>query len=915
MKRIILTALLVISGFVASAQSDSLSLGYELTISKVASSYSADAVSQEQLLLTDSRNALNSLFGLVPGLQVSLGGSLPWGDSPSLDIRGRGSFSGNSVLVLVDGVERDASLLNVDEIERITVLKDAASTALYGNRGADGVVLITTKRGTARETQIKASYTGGLFTPFRLPEMASGLEYASAVNEALANDGLAPRYSAADLAVLADGGNDILVCNDWRKLVLRDFGNTNEFKVSMDGAKDKVRYYIFADYNDYKGIFADTDINEGYSTQVEYYSAKVRGNIDAQLTPLTVVKFDFMGRLHQYQTPNYGTGLSDVFNTPALSFPLMHNDKYVQSDRFSNPYQNRVGLGYSTSLGGDIYADFSIVQDLKQILPGLRAEVQLSYDNASKGNDYRPFTDSYYQMNYTRTAGQITGAEFIEKGSYSGNGFGTGIDSHYFSLGTYGKISYKASFGDHSLDASLVSSYSKIRRPSNNSVSLYQDNILHVDYGFKGKYFVSATANYAGSAKLAEGDKYRLYPAVSAAWLISGEDFMKGGAFNYLKLRGSYGIVGSDRYLEYDMDQQHNSGGAGYQFQMTNSVGGNAEGALPTPDLEPERDHKANFGVEGSVAGKLSFQVDAFYNNRTNMRVGSTGAFSSVLGIGVNDICTGYASNWGGELMLGWKDKVGELGYHFDGMLSYTRSKVGYYAEPYHPYSYMYYEGSEINSYMCLNSDGFYSASDFDADGNLKPGVPASSYNDVRPGDVKYKDLNGDGIIDLYDFSYKDSVTPAFIFGFRFGMDWKNFGFEAMFDGLTDAMVYLNLSSIYQPLYNNDKNISKYAYENCWTEGKEDAKYPRLTTLSNNNNYAESDIWWAQCNYLKLRNIYLWYDLKCKAFEKAGMSNMRIFVRGNNLLSIDTIGIFDPERISLSYPSMRCFQAGIKCTF
>lgn len=907
MRKIAIIFILAVCSTLAYGQADSVSLGYGVTLSKMASAVSADAVSQEQLLYTESDNSLNSLFGLVPGLYVSQGGSLPWSNSPGLTVRGSGSFNGGSTLVLVDGIERDASLVNPNEIERITVLRDAAATALYGNRAANGVILIQTKRGTAKKTQVKVGYNFGLCTPFRIAQMANAYDYALAVNEALENDGLKPRFDAASLKAIQGGGNNILVSNDWQSMILKDTGHSHEFNLSVDGAKDKVKYYIFLDFDSYRGIFADTKINDGYSTQVESSALKGRANIDGQLTKTTVVKFNFMGRLHQYQQPNQGCSLASMYTTPALSFPVMYKEKYVVTSMFSNPYQDKVGFGYSTSLGRSLYADFAVDQDLKFITPGLRLTAVISYDNDATIHDSRPYSDIVYRMDYGFTpSGKINSSTFTEYGNYSGNGFGTYLGSQYMTFTNYEKLSYERDFGAHHIDAAGIFSVMQQRFTGANNVYLYQDNILNANYGYAGKYFLSATANYSGSAKLASGDKYRLYPAVSAAWLISGEDFMKDSGFDFLKLRASWGIVGSDRSLSYDMDQQYNGGGGSYIFINKSAIGGLREGDLPATQLDPEQDMKANIGLEGKLGGKLSFQLEGFYNDRTCIRVSSTGAFSDALGIGVTDICTGHATNMGGELMLAWDDRIGDLEYHVGGNIAYTKSKVIYKAEEYHPYDWMYYEGHAIGAFYGLTSDGFYQESDFDAEGNLVPGVPVSSYIDAKPGDVKYKDLNEDGIIDAYDFKYFDfNGMPDFIYGIQLGLKYKNFGMEAMFDGAFGAKTGLTLSSIYRPLYNNDKNISQFALENHWSKDNTDAAFPRLTTLSNNNNFAESDIWWTDWNYFKLRNVYVWYDLK----------DIRLFLRGNNLFSADSIKILDPQAINMDYPSMRSFQAGVKYRF
>jgi len=907
----------VLSCAVASAQNDTLSVGYGMKVSKAHSSASADAVSREQLLFTDSNNTLNSIYGLLPGVNVVQGSSLPWEDSPSITVRGTGSFNGGSTLILVDGIERDAALVNPNEVESITVLRDAAATAIYGNRGANGVILVTTKRGTEKKTKITANYTFGLMTPTNMPKMADSYQYANAVNEALANDGLDPMYTAKDLAAIKEGKTDYLPNNDWQSMIMKSTGHNNQFNLSLDGAKEKVKYFVYAEFNSWRGAFNNTELNDGYTTQIEDTELKIRSNIDARLTKTTVAHFNLMGRLNQWQYPYGGTSLTSMYTTPALSFPVMYQNKYVKSTLFSNPYQDKVGLGYSSYLERSLYADVNIDQDLRFITKGLTAQIQFTYDNSAVVYDNHNYVDSYYKMEYTRDAnGDINGATYKEYGTPEGNKFGTGVFSQYMTFHFHGLVDYEKTFGKHYIKGGYIFQVMSKKANGANQIRLYQDNIVYADYHYAEKYFASLTMNASGSAKLSKGSKYRFLPAASFGWLISNEDFMKNSSISHLKLRASYGMVGSDESLAYDMDQQWNGSGSGYIFKLKGQWSGYKEGNLPSPELNPEVDRKANLGIELGWDNRFSAQLEGFYNNRNCIRVSSTGAYSSIVGIGVTDICSGRATNYGAELALGWKDKAGDFNYHINGNVAYTHSKIDYKAEEYHPYQYMYATGMPIGSFYGLTADGIYQTSDFDTDGNLKPGIPSSSYVNVQPGDVKYKDMNGDGVINDYDYSYLDAkTTPDFIFGLQLGLEYKGFGIEASFSGQTGAYTYTKLSSIYQPLYNNDKNISQWALENHWSKDNTESKYPRLTTLSNANNYANSTLWMSKLDYFKLRNLYVWYDIKCKGFDKIGLTTFRVFLRGNNLFSADTIGLFDPENISMSYPSQRNFQIGLRLAF
>jgi len=892
MRKTVLSIFAILAlGLNALAQSDSLDLGYGLRLSKAESSVAADAVTYDNIAVTGGFNVMNALYGLIPGLQVQEGGTLSYDNGPSLYVRGRGSHNGNAVMVLVDGIERDPAYINPEEVENITVLKDAAGIALYGNRGADGVILITTKRGQNKNGLfLKADYTLGVQTPFRIPEMASASEYTSAVNEALANDGLAARYT--------DGMEIPDV--DWRKEVLKGAAIDHDLNIAIDGVDTKAKYYILANYHGNSGL-------------MRYYndmsSLKLRANLDIQMTPTTQVQINMMGRIMQYESPIAGASLSTMYDTPAAAFPIKHDDYWVRSTNFSNPLAVASADGYTTTLQRALFADLSIKQDLSGILSGLKAEGRIAYDNSANIADGRSNSYQYYTYDYDGT--------YTLYGTDTQMTFSTYLATQFMRYTLWGKLSYDKSFGDHNLKAAFIYDQTKIKYRGANNSSLYRDYILNGIYDYKGKYFATATLSYSGSARLQTGHKYRIYPAVSAAWLMSAEPWFNAPKVNSLKVRASAGITGFDSRLYYDMDKQFNGGGNSYVFFGTTSDSGLGQGDLPSDNILPETDTKLNLGVEAKMFDCLSVQLDAFYNHRRHIMSLASGEYSSVIGLGLPYIFDGETVNRGVELAANYRKTIGEISYNAGVTLSLAKDKITKISEEYHPYDYMNREGHSIDAIYWLTADGFYQESDFNADGSLKDGVPVSSFvTDVQPGDVKYKDLNGDGKIDSYDFSYEDKgILPNFYYGFTLGLSYHKFGFEAIFNGAAGVTSYTNLSSIYQPLYGDAANISKHYLDNYWTSDRTNAKYPRLTTLSNNNNQQTSSVWTEKGGYFKLRNLYVYYDIKAPFISKMKMSQCRVFLRGNNLFSVDSIKILDPEVISTGYPSVRSYQVGLKCSF
>ena len=440
-------------------------------------------------------------------------------------------------------------------------------------------------------------------------------------------------------------------------------------------------------------------------------------------------------------------------------------------------------------------------------------------------------------------------------------------------------------------------------------------------YDYDHRYLVDVVATCSGSAFLEKGKKYRFYPAVSAAWIISNESFLKDASgLDLLKLRASYGITGYDARLGYGLDTPNNGSGSGFVAMVGSSESGMMQGSYPSYGALPETDFKANVGIDLRAFGGLEVSIDAFRNHRKHLKVSSSGVYSSLLGLGSPYIFNGETLNWGGELSASWSQTVGDFSWHIGGCISYTKDKILEMGEEYHPYSYMYRTGHSITALTLYTSDGLYSTSDFDSKGNLLSKYPHSTLDGkgVKPGDIRYKDISGDGVIDVNDKQYMDQyhTLPSAVYGIQLGFKWKGLGFEATFDGRINQYAMLTTGSIYWPLYNDDKNISMHYYNNRWTPENQNARYPRLTTLSNGNNFqGGSDFWVEKSDWFKLRSVYVYYGFQSEALMRAKFREISIFFRGLNLFSVDRIKIFDPESISLGYPSVRSFSFGLKFTF
>lgn len=917
---VLLASALLSSGLNAQ-DTTRLGIGYDRYVTKDMTSSALDGVTSKDFKHSSQKQILNSLYGLIPGLELfqSGSGARPDDTFPGITVRGVGSYRGTHVLVLVDGIPREASYIDVNEVESVTVLKDAAALAIYGIRGADGAVLVTTRRGGNHSFNISAGYSMGFQQFSRVTEMASPVEYANALNEARANDGLPPFFSGSDVASLINGTNKILPTVEWRNLILRDFGFDNDAHISVDASSKLAKFFVYADYHGNRGLFNNTRLLDDLDCQNSYDGLKIRSNLDIAITPTTTVLVNLAGRIQQQSGPYGGTSLKAMYTAPAVGFPVKHDDVWARSNLIENPVMSILGSGTNTVFSRMLSADFTLRQDLGSLIKGLKLEARLAYDNSADITDRKTFGSEYYIFSpLYDDSGNLFDYSLNKYGNATEMSFSSYLSYQFMQMSVWGKLAWDRKLGDNQhVNAAFVFNRDKRTNTGANTSFIHHDYILTADYDFGRRYLAGVTVNCSGSSYMPEGDKFRIYPALSLGWVVSNEAFLKDvRAIDFLKVRGSFGLVGMDRNLNYDMDIQFNGGGNSYMFVTPNYAGGMTEGALPSTGIEPELDTKANAGIEFQLFNGLSGEVDLFRNSRNNLRTPADNTISEVIGIGLGDAFNGKTVNQGVEFSLGWQQTVGNICYQLKGTATYAKNKVVEYDESYKPESYLYFQGNSIGRFYGLVSDGCYQESDFDASGNLLPAVTSSTFAAVQPGDVKYKDLNGDGTIDNYDYTYQlKSSIPELYYGLQLGLDWKGLGFNLKFQGVSGRTVPTTLPSIYQPLYGGDKNISRHYLGNYWTKGNTQARYPRLTTLDNKNNYLASDLWTEDGSFFKLREVEIYYNLPEKLVGPMAFEEMRVFARGNNVFSFDSIGILDPEAVNFNYPFVRTWSLGLNVTF
>jgi len=894
-----------------------VSYGSMLDIRKDELTSSIGYVTAKDLTNNSVVNPLKALYGAIPGLAVMQNGNFY--------IRGMESY-GNNILVLVDGFERPISSLSLDEIESVSVLKDAASLAMYGMRGANGVLLITTKKGFGEKLSVNAKYEHGITYPFRTPKMLDAYGYATSLNQALINDGLDPRYSQAELDRFRDGSMPDLYPNvDWFKESLKDNGSTNKLNISVQQQAAGIRYYATVNYDNEEGLLKETETNDGYSTQTKGYRLNYRTNVDIDLTKNTLLSAKLSGNFIETNSPAAGVGsiMNAIYNTPAAAFPIrtensadgVNNNWGGTSTWDVNPIAQISATGYNTIGQRDLYTDFTLQQGLDKIVKGLSAEATFSYGRSSVYADLRQQSYQYEQIvpNLDPATGEVLSTSSTLFGAKTPLSFAKDVLNADWSATLQGKVKYASQWADNDIKAFILAQRYE-------TLGLGKDNTHrnvnlggNAQYAKAGKYFVNATLMYAATNYLPQGSRGGLFPAIGLAWKVSKEDFMSGiSAVDNLKVRASWGITGNDdieRNLQLSPWVGNGSfvTGSGTSFKANY---GNIEGRPAASPYTYEKSQKLNFGFDASLFNKIDLTADAFYNRRTDIIVSTDGSTSGVLGVSSPFGAVGINTNKGIELGLVFNDNIGDFTYHVGAQFSYVKNKVVDMSESYKPYDYLKQTGRSIGQSWGLEAIGFFKD---DAD---IAASPEQLFSVVRPGDIKYKDQNDDDKIDEYDVVPvgDNRIVPEIYYSGTIGAEYKGIGFNAVFQGVGNYSTYLGASSVFVPLVGNN-NISTYT-ANSWTPAtKETATLPRLTTLSNDNNYRSNNLWITSASFLKLRSVEVYYNIPEAAISKIGLKKLKVYARGTDLFSVDKIDYLDPESVWNGYPKLSSVNFGLQLGF
>lgn len=865
----------------------------------------------------------NVLSGRLPGLYVTQTGTRPGSDDATFLIRGRSSYnSGQAPLVLVDGVERDFVNMDINEIEGISVLKDAASLSWYGMTGANGVIYVTTKRGSPSATKISVDVQGGVQTPQDRTSPLNSFDYATLYNQALQNDGTAPRYDQTALDAYKSGSSPFLYPNvNFVDKFIKPAAPVQRYVVTVSGGNAFARYFTLLSYYNQDGLYKGAD-NPKYNSNTNYKRYNFRTNLDLHLNKNLDVTLDVGGRVENLRYPNSGnaTFLSTIYNTPANAFPLLNEDgTYGGSSLFrSNPLAMLNEEGNFTDLYRTLLATLNVKQKLDFVTKGLSANVFYTYDIT--GLFQSGFVQAYEVYEFSNTG---VATRFGNKAplTYRATNFSANLRNNEMWTG----LDYDRSFGNHDFKVSSRMQRAVSAAPNrlNNTRINYANRI---SYSFNQRYFADIVATYSGSQNFAPDKRFGWFPAISAGWIISDEPFLKSIPFlDYLKIRGSTGVVGFDGIgaRRYAYRDYFSRGGTQYVFGTGyTAVSNTTEVELGNPNLTWEKAQKTSIGFDGKFLKQaLSASFDYFYEKRSDLL--TTAILPNILGQATVNVNDGVAQNKGFEFALGYDKTYGRVNVKLNANYTTSKSKILAINEEAGLPEYQKQLGYSIGSVQqggsfirrFLIADGlFQSQSEIDA-------APKQRFSGtVKPGDIRYKDINSDGVIDNLDFTMTNYTdVPNTYFGFGSIISVANFDLSLQFQGIKGRTIQIN------DLINSGTASTGYVNQfstDAWTAATATtALYPRQAISDRGNNTLNSTYWLRSGDYFRLKTAELGYTFPKELVKKMHLNSCRFYISGFNLLTFSKLKNLpiDPE-IPLagygnSYPYIKTFATGLSVNF
>jgi TonB-linked SusC/RagA family outer membrane protein len=866
---------------------------------------SSDVIYTDQIIKSPVTSVRSTLTGRLAGLYTLQSSGLPGSDGASLYLRSR------NPLVLIDGVAIGMTVFNLEDLESATVLKDAVSTAMLGVRGSNGALVLNTRKGKQEKQQISFTTQYGIQQPIGFPKTLGAYDYARLYNEALSNDGLPLVYSQADLDAYQNksdpyGHPDV----NWRDQVLNKSSLFRRYTLSATGGNKFARYFLSLEHVNQSGLFKTVDSNK-YNTNNNFKSYVIRSNVDIDITRKLTGGIYVLGRILNGNDPGAGSGniIGNLLNTPNNAYPVFNaNGSFGGTSQFQNNIlAQTVASGYQQNYKRDMLANFYLKRKMDEVTPGLWIQAKAAYYATLSESIYRGKSFAVYQA-VPSSSGGVTYNQYGTNGTMSNS---NGID--YQGRTDYEEVSigYDRVFKNkHGINALVLAN-------NDNSVSgsdlPYTISGLsgRVTYNYKSRYVVEAAFGYNGSNRYPPKGSTRrgFFPAVGLSWNIDKEEFLRKYSWiNRLKVYGSYGRTGWDDPGYFTYIQRFFDANSVYFGTSAGSNTAITEQPLANNRITFEKAQKLNVGIDAAfLKNRLSVNIE-YYNNKFYDLLMQRGRNIAMLGNDWPRENIGQERYSGYEAKVTWQQSVKNFQYFVIANAGIQQTKSLFSDEVYREYDWMKRTGRMVGQSFGYIADGLFQSQD-----EISKSATIVGYT-PQPGDIKYRDLNGDGVINQFDIAPIGRQKPLFIFGLSVGASYKGLDVSAVFQGITNRDIYLGGSSVWA--FQN--NGFGQAYENNlnrWTPATAaTATYPRLNVGYNPNNQAGSSYWMKNGDFARLKNLEIGYSLPASLLKHARLQQVRLFISGYNLVTIASAGLGgrDPEIFNgFSYPMQKVYNFGI----
>ena len=910
---------------------------------------------------TPSASLTTTLAGRLAGVVAVQRTGEPGKDAADIWIRGISTPNTSSPLVLVDGVERSFNDIDPEDIESLTTLKDASATAVYGVRGANGVILIKTKPGKVGKPTVSADYYES-FTRFtKMVDLADGITYMNAANEAMRNDGIATKYTEDQIRNTIAGKDPYLYPNvDWLKEIFNDWGHNRRVNVNVRGGSEKVAYYASVSYFNETGMtVTDKNINT-YDSKMKYSRYNFTTNLNIDVTPTTKVEIGAQGYLGEGNYPAISS--ADLYNAAMsispVEYPKMffvNGEAYVPgtstNNNFNNPYSQATRRGYDNLTKNQIYSNLRVTQNLDMLTKGLKLTAMYAFDVYNEIHVHQDRAESTYNFLDTSVPYDMNGQPILQR-IYEGSNVLSYKQETSGNKKTYleASLNYDRTFNDdHRVSALfLFNQQSKLLYPKGTLEDAIPYRMMGIagraTYSWKDRYFAEFNIGYNGAENFSPKHRFGTFPACGVGWVVSNEKFWQplSKAVSFLKIRYTDGKVGnsevSDRRFMY-LDQMKENGDYGYKFGPNGTKWAGYETVNMAVDLIWEESRKQDLGIDLKLFNDdLSIVFDLFKERRENILLKREHSMPSFLGYNTSAPYgnIGIIENKGFDGTIEYNKRINkDWVIALRGNVTFNKDKWIQGELPEQKYEWMNQYGRNINGAKGYVAEGLFTQAEIDdmarweslsaANKAITPKPFASQFGTVKAGDIKYKDLNNDGQIDAYDQTYiSRGDVPTTVYGFGFTVGWKDLSVGMMFQGVAGAERVLNGSSI-NPFNGGGGSGNLYSnIDDRWTEENPDqnAFYPRLSygseTTSSINNFQKSTWWVRNMNFLRLKTLQLSYNLPKPWVNKVHLKNAAVYVMGTNLFTLSRFKLWDPELNTdngASYPNTTSYSVGINFTF